>query len=120
MAFEPSSKTMPPTTMPSPLHALASDTRPATPDAATTPARWRTRRLMAAQAAIALAFDAAILVVMLALAWELLMPWSRALEAANGLMAIGLVVCGGLWAAFVEQDLRRWRRLRRTRRRARG
>jgi len=72
---------------------------------------------MTLQAAAALGFDAAIFIAMLALAWQLLTPWSQALDAAQGLMVIGLVICGGLWLSFLQHDLRRWRRLRRTARR---
>lgn len=109
------SEIVPPTTLPSPLHAAETPVRAAAA-ATPLPRRARTRRILETQAALALAFDAAILAAMLALAWELFMPWNRALDAADGLMALGLLVCGGLWTAFVEQDLLRWRRLRRGRR----
>jgi hypothetical protein len=116
VSFDSPPEIVPPTTLPSPLQHAA-----AVPDAAPTgrPASRiaRTRRALVRQAGMALGFDAAILAAMVALAWVLFMPWSRALDAADGLMAIGLIVCGGLWTAFVQQDLRRWRRLRRSLRR---
>lgn len=115
MSPDLSSEIVPPTTLPSPLHAVETPA-PAVATAAALPRITRTRRTLETQAALALAFDMAILAAMLALAWELFMPWNRALDAADGLMALGLLVCGGLWTAFVEQDLLRWRRLRRGRR----
>jgi hypothetical protein len=110
------SPTVSPTTLPSPLEHAAEAADDAT---RTRPVLriTRTRHTLTLQAMLALGFDGAILLAMVALAWALFMPWSRPLDAADGLMALGLVVCGGLWAAFVEQDLRRWRRLRRAARR---
>ncbi|HEU4457615.1 MAG TPA: hypothetical protein VFR90_00655 [Methylibium sp.] len=98
-------------TFPSPLHGPVPSRREARP------ARHaRARRLLAGQALAALAFDLAIFVAMARLGWELLMPWSRALDAADGLWLVGLLVCAGLWAAFVTRDLSRWQRLARRRR----
>ncbi|MET0210950.1 MAG: hypothetical protein ABW220_18050 [Burkholderiaceae bacterium] len=99
------------TTIPSPLSRPLPVAYEGTPSPTTR--RQAARRALEAQTLAALAFDLLIFGTMARLGWELLMPWERVLDAADGLWLCGLLVCSGLWAAFIDRDLVRWRRLRR-------
>lgn len=77
------------------------------------PSRLSILRLVATDTGITLAFDIAVFAAMAVMGWNLAMPWDQALTAGENMMAIGLLVCTGLWASISADDLHRWQKLHR-------